>query len=136
MGKSGSGIDYKTVPVSVFTYPEVAFVGDLHGKSGEFPLVASAKANCLGDTRGVVKVFERDGKVVGAYVIGAHAGEIIGEASLAIKLNLNPKDIYDTIHAHPTLPESFVDAVRDIYHEAILLPPTRTEPKQNESGRL
>jgi dihydrolipoamide dehydrogenase len=135
MGKSGGGIDYKTVPVSVFTYPEVAFVGDLRGKSGEFPLVASARANCLGDTRGVVKVFEREGKVVGAYVIGAHAGEIIGEASLAIKLNLNPKDIYDTIHAHPTLPESFVDAVRDIYHDAILLPPTRREPKRNESGR-
>jgi dihydrolipoamide dehydrogenase len=42
MGVSGVGLDYRAVPVSVFTYPEVSFVGDLKGKSGEFPLVASA----------------------------------------------------------------------------------------------
>jgi dihydrolipoamide dehydrogenase len=122
MGVSGVGLDYRAVPVSVFTYPEVSFVGDLKGKSGEFPLVASAKANCLGDTRGTIKTFEREGKLVGTYIIGAHAGEIIGEAALAIRLNLRPKDIYDTIHPHPTLPESFVDAVRDIYHESIHIP--------------
>jgi dihydrolipoamide dehydrogenase len=119
MGVSSSGLDYRIVPVSIFTYPEVSFVGDLKGKSGEFPLVASAKANCLGDTRGIIKAFEREGKLVGTYIIGAHAGEIIGEAALAIRSNLRPKDIYDTIHPHPTLPESFVDAVRDIYHESI-----------------
>jgi dihydrolipoamide dehydrogenase len=129
MGVSSNGIDYRIVPVSVFTYPEVAFVGDLKGRSGQFPLIASAKANCLGDTRGVVKVFERDGKLVGAYVVGAHAGEIIGEAALAIRLNLHARDIYETIHPHPTLPESFVEAVRDIYHEAILLPVKRNEAK-------
>jgi dihydrolipoamide dehydrogenase len=76
----------------------------------------------LGDTRGTIKTFEREGKLVGTYIIGAHAGEIIGEAALAIRLNLRPKDIYDTIHPHPTLPESFVDAVRDIYHESIHIP--------------
>jgi dihydrolipoamide dehydrogenase len=122
MGVSGNGLDYRTVPVSVFTYPEVAFVGDLKGNSGEFPLVASAKANCLGDTRGLIKVYERDEKLVGTYIIGAHASEIIGEAALAIRLNLHPKDIYGTIHPHPTLPESFVDAVRDIYHQSVHLP--------------
>jgi dihydrolipoamide dehydrogenase len=122
MGVSSDGLDYRIVPVSIFTYPEVSFVGDLKGKSGEFPLVASAKANCLGDTRGIIKAFEREGKLVGTYVIGAHAGEIIGEAALAIRSNLRPKDIYDTIHPHPTLPESFVDAVRDIYHESIHSP--------------
>lgn len=129
MDISSNGIDYRTVPVSVFTYPELAFVGDLKGNSGHFPLVASAKANCLGDTRGIIKVFERGGKIVGTYVVGTHAGEIIGEASLAIKLKLRPKDIYDTIHPHPTLPESFVEAVRDSYHKAILLPVERKEAK-------
>jgi dihydrolipoamide dehydrogenase len=122
MGIAGNGVDYSAVPVSVFTYPELAFVGDLKGNSGHFPLVASAKANCLGDTRGIIKVFERDGKIVGSYIVGPHAGEIIGEASLAIKLKLRPNDISDTIHPHPTLPESFVEAVRDTYHKAILLP--------------
>jgi dihydrolipoamide dehydrogenase len=59
---------------------------------------------------------------VGAYVIAPHAGETIGEPALAIKMNLSPKDIGDIMHAHPTLPESFAEAVKDIYGEAIHLP--------------
>jgi dihydrolipoamide dehydrogenase len=122
MGVKVEKIDYLSLPACVFTYPEVAFAGDLHGRSGEFPLAASAKANCLGDTRGVVKVFEREGRIVGAYVIAPHAGEIIGEAALAIKMKLSPKDVFDTMHAHPTLPEAFAEAARDINREAIHLP--------------
>ena len=124
MGVAKSGLDYNVVPVCVFTYPEVAIVGDLHthGKSGQYPLVASAKANCLGDTRGTIKVFEKKGKLVGTYIVASHAGEMIGEAALAIKTKLSTKEIYDTIHPHPTLPESFQEAVRDIYNEAIHLP--------------
>lgn len=60
MGIKDNKIDYRSLPVCIFTYPEVAFVGDLNGRSGEFPLAASAKANCLGDTRGFVKVFEKE----------------------------------------------------------------------------
>ena len=127
MGVANSGLDYNTVPVCIFTYPEVAIVGDLrtYGKSGECPLVASAKANCLGDTRGTIKVFEKEGKLVGTYIVASHAGEIIGEAALAIKMKLSAKDIYNTILPHPTLPESFQEAVRDIYHESIHLPSKR-----------
>ena len=125
MGMKDNKIDYRSLPVCIFTYPEVAFVGDLNGRSGEFPLAASAKANCLGDTRGFVKVFEKEGRLVGTYIIASHAGEIIGEAALAIKMKLTPKDVFDTIHAHPTLPESFAEAVRDINSEAIHLPAVR-----------
>jgi dihydrolipoamide dehydrogenase len=117
-----SRIDYQSLPVCVFTYPEVAFVGDLNGRSGEFPLAASTKANCLGETKGLVKVFEQEGKLIGTYIIAPHAGEIIAEAALAIKMKLNIKDIFNAIHAHPTLPESFAEAVRDINSEAIHLP--------------
>src|SRR5215204_10822 len=120
--KENNKIDYQSLPVCVFTYPEVAYVGDLKGMSGEFPLAASAKANCLGDTRGLIKVFEKEGKLVGTYIIAPHAGEIIGEAALAIKMKLSLKDIFHTIHAHPTLPESFAEAVRDINNQAIHLP--------------
>jgi dihydrolipoamide dehydrogenase len=121
MGK-GSEMDYGTVPACVFTYPEVAFVGKLEGRSGEFPLAASAKANCLGDTRGIVKVFEKDGIIVGTLIIAPHAGEMIGEAALAVRMHMKPQDISDTIHAHPTLPESLVDAIRDIDSQAIHIP--------------
>ena len=121
MGKR-SEMDYRTVPACVFTYPEVAFVGELEGKCGEFPLAASAKANCLGDTKGIFKVFEKNGIFVGAFIIAPHAGEMIGEAALAIRMHMKPQDISDTIHAHPTLPESLVDATRDIDSEAIHIP--------------
>lgn len=117
-----SSMDYATVPACVFTYPEVAFVGDLHGRSGTFPLIASPKANCMGETRGVFKIFEKDGIIVGALIIAPHAGEMIGEAALAIRMHLKAQDIADTIHPHPTLPESLVDATRDMYNEAIHIP--------------
>jgi dihydrolipoamide dehydrogenase len=117
-----SKMDYSAVPACVFTYPEVAFVGDLSGRCGTFPLIASPKANCMGDTRGVFKVFEKDGVIVGALIIAPHAGEIIGEAALAIRMHIKAQDIVDTIHPHPTLPESLVDAISDIYNEAIHIP--------------
>ncbi|HEX9844833.1 MAG TPA: dihydrolipoyl dehydrogenase [Candidatus Nitrosotenuis sp.] len=117
-----SRMDYSVVPTCVFTYPELAFVGRFEGRTGEFPLAASAKASCLGDTRGMIKVFENDGILVGAFIISPHAGEMIGEAALAIKMRLRPQDVFDTIHAHPTLPESLVDALRDIEGHAIHLP--------------
>jgi len=122
MWMKDSKMEYRCVPACIFTYPEVAFVGKLSGRSGVFPFTASAKANCLGDTRGLIKVYEREGILDGAYIIGAHAGEIIGEAALAINMKLRPSDIFGTIHPHPTLPESFVDALRDIYGESINLP--------------
>lgn len=115
-------MEYSSIPACIFTYPEVAFVGRLEGRSGEFPLAASAKANCLGDTRGLVKVFEKDGILVGAFMVAPHAGEMISEAALAIKMKLKLNDVLDTIHAHPTLPEAFADAIRDVNSEAIHLP--------------
>lgn len=124
-----SRMDYSSVPVCVFTYPEVAFVGKLEGRSGEFPLAASAKASCLGETRGIIKVFENDGILVGTFIVAPHASEMIGEAALAVKMRLKPQDVFDTIHAHPTLPESFVDALRDINGEAIHLPSRKTRMK-------
>lgn len=119
-----AAIDYRCVPACVFTYPEVAFVGELHGKSGEFPFTVSARANCMGDTRGKVKVFVRDQKVVGTYIIGPHAGEMIGEAALAVKFGLAPKDIFETMHTHPTLPESFAEALRAVDNRVIHVPRT------------
>ena len=114
-----SAIDYSVVPFCVFTYPEVAIVGKCEGNSKEFPMVVNAKANCLGDTRGFIKVFEENGILQGTIIVGAHASEIIGEATLAIKLKLKPKDVIETIHAHPTLPEAFVDALRSLDGKSI-----------------
>ena len=119
----GSIMDYRSVPVCVFTYPEIAFVGQLSGeKIGVFPLTASAKASCLGESRGFVKVYDQGGIIVGVLIIAPHAGEMIGEAALAVRMNMKIEDVQDTIHAHPTLPESFLEAVRDVNNIATHLP--------------
>ncbi len=113
MGKN-SVINYNTIPYCVFTFPEIAIVGKCEGKSSEFPFIANAKANCLGDTRGFVKVFEKDGTLQGVVIIGPHASDLIGEATLAVQMKLKTKDLIETIHAHPTLSEAFVDALRNL----------------------
>ena len=103
-------IDYTTIPYCVFTYPEVAMVGRLEGQAATVQMVASAKANCMGQTRGFTRVYVGNGTLQGALIVGAHASEIIGEAALAIRMGLRPQDVADTIHAHPTLPEAIADA--------------------------
>ena len=117
-----SEMDYSDIPFCVFTFPEVAFVGDCSGKSGEFPLRANAKANCLEDTRGFLKVFEKNGMCVGAIIIGTRASELIGEVTIAIKTQLKIEKFLEVIHAHPTLSEAFTEAVRDINGQSIHLP--------------
>jgi len=117
-----SEMDYSVIPFCVFTFPEVAFVGDCSGKSGEFPLRANAKANCLEDTRGFLKVFEKNGMCVGAIIIGTRASELIGEVTIAIKTQLKIEKFLEVIHAHPTLSEAFTEAVRDINGQSIHLP--------------
>ena len=121
-----SEMDYSIIPFCVFTFPEVAFVGDCSGKSGEFPLRANAKANCLGDTRGFLKVFEKNGICVGTIIIGTRASELIGEATLAIKTQLKTEKFLEIIHAHPTLAEAFTEALRDTNGQSIHQP-SRTE---------
>jgi len=117
-----SEMDYSVIPFCIFTFPEVAFVGDCSGKSGEFPLRANAKANCLEDTRGFLKVFEKNGMCVGAIIIGTRASELIGEVTIAIKTQLKIEKFLEIIHAHPTLSEAFTEAARDINGQSIHLP--------------
>ena len=64
---------------------------------------------------------------MGVLIIAPHAGEIIGEATLAVRMKMKIEDVYNTIHAHPTLPESFLEAARDIDNTAIHLPPKTTK---------
>jgi dihydrolipoamide dehydrogenase len=78
----------------------------------------------LADTRGF-EVFDEAGIIVGALIFASDAGEIIAEAALPVRVKLKIEDVYHTIshnHAHPTLPESFVEAARDVNNNASHLP--------------
>src|SRR5947209_7810192 len=120
-GKSRRVPDYHAVPNCVYTEPEIAHVGlgekearekGIAVKVGRFPFAASGRALTLGQSEGFVKVIadSRSGKLLGAHIIGPRATDLIAEATLAIQNGLTLEQLDLTIHAHPTLPESFFEA--------------------------
>lgn len=110
-------MDYSVVPWSTFTDPELARVGmteekarQQHGDSVRvyrFPFADLDRAVCEGETDGFVKVVaESKGKILGAHILGAAAGELIHEYVLAMKHGLNLADLANTIHIYPTLSQA------------------------------
>ncbi len=117
-------MNYRAVPQGIFTYPEVAGVGltevearEKYGalKVGVFPFAASGRATAEGERTGFTKIIaaKEQGKILGVFIIGPAATEMIHEAALALNLEATLEDVAATIHAHPTLSESL--------HEAALL---------------
>ena len=120
-----SAFDVEAIPSVVYTDPEVAWVGvtelyakekNIPFKKGEFPWVASGRATAVGSTYGKTKIlFSPDNnKVIGVGIVGVGAGDLISEAALAIEMGATPEDLALTIHAHPTLSETFANAAEII----------------------
>jgi dihydrolipoamide dehydrogenase len=114
-------IDYNCVPSVVYTHPEVAWVGrseeqlkeqKVNYKVGKFPFIANSRAKTNDDTDGFVKVLgEKDtDRLLGVHIIGANAGEMIAEATLALEYGASCEDIARVCHPHPTLSEAFREA--------------------------
>ncbi len=107
----------QAIPAVVFTDPEIAWAGlteDQANKEGRkvevavYPWAASGRAQSLGRTEGLTKIIvnpEND-RVLGVGICGAGAGELIGEAVLAIEMGCTARDIAESIHPHPTLSET------------------------------
>ncbi|MEJ0022424.1 MAG: hypothetical protein WDN76_02580 [Alphaproteobacteria bacterium] len=103
-------MNYEAIPGVVYTNPEVASVGKTEEelkaagiayKSGKFPFMANSRARTNHETEGFVKILEdeKTKKVVGAHMIGAGVGELIGEVTLAIEFGASAEDIARTCHA-------------------------------------
>ncbi len=114
-------MNYKTVPSCVFTHPEVASVGLTEAQAveqgyevqvGRFPMIANGKALTYGEREGWVKVIgeAKYGEILGVHIVGAHASDLILEGGLALSMEATIDEIEATIHAHPTLGESIVEA--------------------------
>jgi dihydrolipoamide dehydrogenase len=121
VGHAGRTPDYHAAPNCIYTDPEIAHVGlgekeakdkGLDVKVGRFPFTASARALTLGQPEGFVKVVAEagTGRLLGAHIIGPRATDLIAEATLAVQNGLTLEQIDLTIHAHPTLPESLMEA--------------------------
>ena len=123
-------IDYGNIPGCTYCTPEVASVGltekqakekGYEIKVGKFPFSASGKATANGDTDGFVKVIfdAKYGEWLGCHMIGTGVTEMIAEAVAARKLETTGHEILKTVHPHPTLSESVMEAVAAAYGEVI-----------------
>ena len=119
----------KCIPAVVFTDPEVAWAGVTENEAKEqglnysvakFPWGASGRAITLARTDGLTKlIIDNDTEqILGVSMVGPHAGEMIAEGVLAIEMGANATDIKLSIHAHPTLTETVMEAAESFFGQA------------------
>lgn len=120
-----AGFDALTIPSVAYTDPEVAWMGlsetqaqqqGVDYEKAVFPWAASGRSLALGRNEGLTKIItdKNSGRLLGAGFVGPGAGELIAEAVLALEMGADAQDISLTIHAHPTLSESFAFAAEMI----------------------
>jgi len=128
-GHSGH-VNYDTIPGVVYTSPEVASIGKTEEqlkelnksyKVGKFSFMANSRAKAIDDTEGFVKILAdaQTDKVLGAHIIGPHAGELIAEIGVAMEFGASAEDIARTCHAHPTFSEAVKEAALSVDKRAI-----------------
>lgn len=116
-----SGFDKAAIPAVVFTDPEIAWAGLTEeqakraGRAYEaaiYPWAASGRAQALGRTEGLTKwlIDPESSRVLGCGMVGPGAGELIAEAVLAIEMGCEIRDVTESIHPHPTLSETLMNA--------------------------
>ena len=128
-GQSGH-VNYDTIPGVVYTTPEVASIGkteeqlkekNIKYKIGKFSFMANSRAKAIDDAEGFVKILAdaKTDKVLGAHLIGPHAGELIAEIGVAMEFGASSEDIARTCHAHPTFSEAVKEAALSVDKRAI-----------------
>jgi dihydrolipoamide dehydrogenase len=120
-----AAFDNVAVPAVVFTDPEVAWCGLMEAeaqragrdvKIAKFQWAASGRAATLSRADGLTKlvVDPESGRVLGVGIVGPGAGELIAEGTLAVEAALTAEDLAATIHTHPTLSESLMEAAETL----------------------
>jgi dihydrolipoamide dehydrogenase len=128
-GQAGH-VNYDAIPSVVYTAPEIASVGKTEEELkaagiaynvGKFPFTANGRAKVNRTTDGFVKILAdaRTDRVLGVHIIGAEAGTLIGEVTLAMEFGASSEDIARTCHAHPTLSEAVKEAGLAVAKRAI-----------------
>lgn len=124
-----SAFDNIVIPAVVYTHPEVAWCGlteteakqkGVEIKVAKFLWGASGRALTLDRPDGLTKlVIEPDSeRILGVGIVGAGAGELISEGVLAVEMGATARDIADTVHPHPTLSETLMEAAESFYGTA------------------
>ena len=130
-GQTGH-VNYEVIPGIVYTWPEVASVGQteeqlkeagIDYKVGKFPFSANGRARAANDTDGFVKLLAdaNTDRVLGAHIIGPDAGTMIHEIVVGMEFGAAAEDIARTCHGHPTLNEAVKEAALAVADRTIHL---------------
>ncbi|MEZ4268028.1 MAG: dihydrolipoyl dehydrogenase [Myxococcota bacterium] len=123
-------VTYDAIPGIIYTHPEIASVGRTQEQldeagvpynRGRYKYNHNGRAMGLGERTGVVKILahaETD-RILGAHILGVHAGDLIAEIALAIEMGASAEDLARTVHAHPTLSEIVREAAMDVDRRSI-----------------
>jgi dihydrolipoamide dehydrogenase len=123
-------MNYDVIPSIIYTAPEIAWVGKneqelkaegVNYKSGSFSFAASGRAKAMDHAAGLVKMLadaDTD-QILGVHIVGPLAGELIGEAVVAMEFQACTEDLQRTIHGHPTLTEAVHEAALSVDGRAI-----------------
>ncbi len=129
LGERPVPVDYGAVPWCIYCHPEVAFAGLTEQAArdkgidvvvSKHRFASSSRAMIIGDTDGLVKVVAergadgRAGRILGVHMAGPWVTEQLGEAYLAVNWEATPDDMAPYIHPHPTLSETFGEAVMSL----------------------
>jgi dihydrolipoamide dehydrogenase len=128
-GQAGH-VNYDVIPNVVYTYPEIASVGKTEEELkaagiaynvGKFPFTANARARVNLTTEGFVKILAdaKTDRVLGVHILGPDAGNMIGEAAIAMEFGASSEDIARTCHAHPTLSEAIKESALAVAKRAV-----------------
>jgi len=129
-GQHAQPINLRHVPSCTYCDPEVASVGLTEAKArqegydvkvGKFPFSASGKARIIGEEEGFVKIVSeaKYDELLGVHIIGPHATELIAEACVAMQLESTAEELGRTMHAHPTISESVMEAAEGVHNLTI-----------------
>jgi dihydrolipoamide dehydrogenase len=132
-GDRASAFDPVAIPNCVYTDPEVATVGLSEEeakaagytiKIGKFPLMASGRARTMNETDGLIKLIgdAKTDLLLGMHIVAPQAESLIGEGLIALEMGATVEDIGLSIHPHPTLTESIMDAAEAMHGKAIHIP--------------
>jgi dihydrolipoamide dehydrogenase len=123
-GKKGH-VNYEALPWVIYTWPEIAWVGKseealkaqgVEVKTGRFMFKPNGRAKAMNEADGQVKFIAdaRTDKILGVFILGPNASELVAEAAIAMEFGASAEDIARSFHAHPTLAEVMKEAAMDV----------------------
>jgi len=137
-----STMDVRALPWAIFVDPEIAGVGHTEESAraagwdpvvGKCPFAANGRALTTGDATGFVKLIadKKTDRLLGAHMVGPEVSNLVQEVAMAIEMGATSDDVARTVHAHPTLPETIMEAAESVHGMAVHIF-ERKKPKATE----